>query len=238
MKKLRLRCWMTSPQLRRWDAHVCPRDSAFCVPASVPGGCYRRLQLSSPRTKMPFSVLSTMVLREAAWTRASLCGWPGSNLNPGLATYKQQRDLRRVASPLRPNFPTRIVLIMLLWLICWDGCIRSMVFQFEASQNHLEDLLKHRLLTPSQSFWFCRPGIRADDLYFLQVPRKCWCCWSRDGTLRTLVLAHPAKGPHLVRSVLSVSHSFRLPNRSFEGMGRQTSKISSREEKKEREVLR
>lgn len=55
------------------------------------------------------------------------------------------------------------MLIVLIWLVCWESCIRLVVFKYEGPQNHLKYLLKHRVLTPFQNFWFCSSRIRSEN---------------------------------------------------------------------------
>lgn len=43
-------------------------------------------------------------------------------------------------------------------------------------------LLKKQLHTCS--FWFNKLGVGLQNLQFLQVPMRCWCCWSWDTLLR------------------------------------------------------
>lgn len=56
--------------------------------------------------------------------------------------------------------------------------------------DHLESLLKHRLLGPTLrvSDWFQHYWCRLQNFDFQQIPKCCWCCWSWDRTLRITLL--------------------------------------------------
>lgn len=65
----------------------------------------------------------------------------------------------------------------------WFQQRRALVLNFGLYQKHLQDLLKHRLLIPSQRFWFSRSRIRHPQNNGVpSFPRWFCCCCSRDHT--------------------------------------------------------
>lgn len=58
---------------------------------------------------------------------------------------------------------------------------------FSMSQNQLEPV-KTQISGPHLHICWFRMSGWVQDFSFWEVPRQCWCCWSRDHTLRTITV--------------------------------------------------
>ena len=75
-----------------------------------------------------------------------------------------------------------------------------------ASASPGEGFLKYRFLGPIPRITL---GIRPGKLHFSQVPRWCWCCWSRAQALENFGLDH-VDGFHLEMMPQIISQQFPL----------------------------
>lgn len=64
-------------------------------------------------------------------------------------------------------------------------------------QNHLAGFLNKDCWASPQSFSFTRARVGPKNLHFLLVSRLCWCCWSRDYSLRITDLEFSSSSTYL-----------------------------------------